>query len=719
MRVADARQRDVGHGKVRIDNDTMQKLGITAGDSVEIHGKKMTVAVAWPAYAEDQGQEIVRMDGLIRRNAGVALNENVNVRKADVKGAEAIVFAPTDVRLSVDEEFVTFVKRRFMDMSFIEGDMTLLSIFGSTVPLLVARTRPHGPVKITEAAHVQVLSEPTPEKKWISTVTYEDIGGLHEEMQRIREMVELPLRHPELFQRLGIEPPRGVFLYGPPGCGKTLLAKALANESDASFTVISGPEIMSKFYGDSEARLREIFQKAQETSPSIIFIDEMDAIAPKREEVTGEVERRVVAQLLSLMDGMGSRGNVIVIGATNRPNAIDPALRRPGRFDREIEIGVPDKAGRYEVLQIHSRNMPLSEDVDLKRLSDVTHGYTGADIASLCREAAMKALRRYIPEINLEKERIAPEILEKVVVKMEDFTSAYREITPTAMREVYVEVPQVKWDQVGGLKQVKQELMESVEWPLKKPEVFKKMGINPPRGILLYGPPGSGKTLLARAVATESEANFISIKGPEIFSKWVGESEKAIREVFRKGRTAAPAIIFFDELDAIVPRRGLGYADSGASERVISQLLTELDGIETLQNVLVIAATNRPDILDPAVMRPGRFDRLIYVPSPDFDSLKEIFKIHAGSMPLSKDVSLDELARKSQGYSGADIEAICREAAMNALREDVDATEVSSRDFDEAMERVSPSIAPEDDAWYQKFSKRLRRERAAARTPVA
>jgi len=719
LRVADARQRDVGHGKVHIDNDTMQKLGITAGDFVEIHGKKMTVAVAWPAYAEDQGQEIVRMDGLIRRNAGVALNEYVNVRKADVKEAQAIVFAPTDVRLSVDEEFVRFVKRRFMDMPFIEGEMTLLSIFGSAVPLIVARTRPHGPVKITETAHVQVLSEPTPDKKGIPIVTYEDIGGLHEEMQRIREMVELPLRHPELFQRLGIEPPRGVFLYGFPGCGKTLLAKALANESDANFYVISGPEIISKFYGESEARLREIFQKAQETSPSIIFIDEMDAIAPKREEVTGEVERRVVAQLLSLMDGMGSRGNVIVIGATNRPNAIDPALRRPGRFDREIEIGVPDKAGRYEALQIHTRNMPLGENMDLKRLADVTHGYTGADIASLCREAAMKALRRYIPEINLEKERIAPEILEKMVVKMEDFTSAYREITPTAMREVYVEVPQVQWTQVGGLKQVKQELIESVEWPLKKPEVFKRMGINPPRGILLYGPPGSGKTLLARAVATESEANFISIKGPEMFSKWVGESEKAIREVFRKGRTAAPAIIFFDELDAIVPRRGLGYADSGASERVISQLLTEIDGIETLQNVLVIAATNRPDILDPAVMRPGRFDRLIYVPSPDFESLKEIFKIHADSMPLSKDVSLDELARKAQGYSGADIEAICREAAMNALREDVDATEVSRQDFDEAMERVGPSIAREDDAWYQKFSKRLRRERAVAPTPLA
>ena len=719
LRVADARQRDVGHGKVRIDNDTMQKLGITAGDFVEIHGKKMTVAVAWPAYAEDQGQEIMRMDGLIRRNAGVALNEYVSVRRADVKDAQAIVFAPTDVRLSVDEEFVSFVKRRFMDMPFIEGDMTLLSIFGSAVPLVVTRTRPHGPVKITETAHVQVLSEPTPEKKGIPIVTYEDIGGLHEEIQRIREMVELPLRHPELFQRLGIEPPRGVFLYGPPGCGKTLLAKGVANESDANFYVISGPEIMSKFYGESEARLREIFQKAQETSPSIIFIDEMDAIAPKREEVTGEVERRVVAQLLSLMDGMGSRGNIIVIGATNRPNAIDPALRRPGRFDREIEIGVPDKAGRYEVLQIHTRNMPLAEDVELKRLSDVTHGYTGADIASLCREAAMKALRRYIPEVNLEEERIPPEILEKMMVKMDDFLSAYREITPTAMREVYVEVPQVHWIEVGGLKQVKQELIESVEWPLKKPEVFQKMGIKPPRGILLYGPPGCGKTLLARAVATESEANFISIKGPEVFSKWVGESEKAIREVFRKGRTAAPAIIFFDELDAIVPKRGLGYADSGASERVISQLLTEIDGIETLQNVLVIAATNRPDILDPAVLRPGRFDRLIYVPSPDFESLKEIFKIHTEGMPLSHDVEINELARKAQGYSGADIEAICREAAMNSLREDVEATEVTRRDFDVALERVGPSITAEDDMWYQKFSKRLRRERASAPTPVA
>ncbi len=719
LRVADARQRDVGHGKVRIDNETMQKLGITAGDFVEIHGKKMTVAVAWPAYAEDQGQEIVRMDGLIRRNSGVALNEQVSLSRADVKESQGVVFAPTDVRLSVDEEFVSFVKRRFMDMPFVEGDMTLLSIFGSAVPLVVTRTRPHGPVKIVETSHVQVLSEPTPEKKGIPIVTYEDIGGLHEEIQRIREMVELPLRHPELFQRLGIEPPRGVFLYGPPGCGKTLLAKAVANESDANFYVISGPEIMSKFYGESEARLREIFQKAQETAPSIIFIDEMDAIAPKREEVTGEVERRVVAQLLSLMDGMGARGNIIVIGATNRPNAIDPALRRPGRFDREIEIRVPDKNGRNEVLQIHARNMPLAQDVDLRRLSDVTHGYTGADIASLCREAAMKTLRRYLPQINLQEERIPSEILDKMEVKMEDFTAAYREITPTAMREVYIEVPQVRWNEVGGLDDVKQQLREAVEWPLKKPEVFSRMGITAPKGILLFGPPGCGKTLLARAVATESESNFISIKGPEVFSKWVGESEKAIREVFRKGRTASPAIIFFDELDAIVPRRGAGYGDSGASERVISQLLTEIDGIESLQNVVVIGATNRPDLLDTAVLRPGRFDRLIYVPAPDLKTLKDIIKIQTRKMPLSKDVDLDEVARRLPGYSGADLDAICREAALDALRRDPDSTEVTLRDFKDAIEKVRPSVSPDMDTWYQNFIKRIRREREAVPTPIA
>ena len=712
VRVADAKQRDVGHGKVRIDNETMQKLAITAGDFIEVHGKRTTVAIAWPAYAEDQGQEIVRMDGLLRRNAGVALNEYITIKKAEVKDAQTIVFAPTDVRLSVDEEFVGFVKRRFMDMPFMEGDMTLLSIFGSAVPLIATRTRPHGPVKITESTVVQVMSEPTPEKKGIPIVTYEDIGGLHGEIQRIREMVELPLRHPELFQRLGIEPPKGVFLYGPPGCGKTLLAKAVANESDANFYVISGPEIMSKFYGESEARLREIFQKAQETAPSIIFIDEMDAIAPKREEVTGEVERRVVAQLLSLMDGMGARGNIIVIGATNRPNAIDPALRRPGRFDREIEIGVPDKMGRYEILQIHTRTMPLASDVDLHRLSDICHGYTGADISSLCREAAMKALRRYLPEINLEEERIPSSILEKMEVNVKDFTDAYREITPTAMREVYIEVPSVTWADVGGLTDVKQELQEAVEWPLKKPEAFTRVGIRPPKGILLFGPPGCGKTMLARAVATESEANFISIKGPELFSKWVGESEKAIREVFRKGRTAAPSIVFFDELDSVVPRRGMGFGDSGVSERVISQLLTELDGIESLVNVVVIGATNRPDIIDPAVLRPGRFDRLIYVPAPDHLTRLNILKIHTRNMPLARDVDLEQISSQAAGYSGADLEAVCREAGLISLRRDMDTKSVTIEDFRDGLERVKPSVTPDMENWYQSFTKRFKKERA-------
>src|SRR6266705_250066 len=670
LRVADAKQRDVGHGKVRIDNETMQKLAITAGDFIDVHGKRTTVAIAWPAYAEDQGQEIVRMDGLLRRNAGVALNEYITIKKAEVKDSQTIVFAPTDVRLSVDEEFVGFVKRRFMDMPFVEGDMTLLSIFGSAVPLIATRTRPHGPVKITESTVVQVMSEPTPEKKGIPIVTYEDIGGLHGEIQRIREMVELPLRHPELFQRLGIEPPKGVFLYGPPGCGKTLLAKAVANESDANFYVISGPEIMSKFYGESEARLREIFQKAQETAPSIIFIDEMDAIAPKREEVTGEVERRVVAQLLSLMDGMGARGNIIVIGATNRPNAIDPALRRPGRFDREIEIGVPDKIGRHEILQIHTRAMPLTSDVNLDRLSEISHGYTGADISALCREAAMKSLRRYLPQVNMEDERIPSAMLEKMEVNLDDFMNAYREITPTAMREVYVEVPSVQWADVGGLTDVKQELQEAVEWPIKK---------------------------------------------PELFSKWVGESEKGIREVFRKGRSAAPSIIFFDELDSIAPSRGMGSDDGGASEQVISQLLTEMDGIEALVNVVVIGASNRPDMIDPAILRPGRFDRLIFVPPPDHATRLQILKIHTRNMPLAKDVDVDQITSQAAGYSGADLEGVCREAGLISLRRDIETKSVTMEDFRDALDRIKPSMTSDMEKWYQGFTKRFKKQRA----PVA
>jgi transitional endoplasmic reticulum ATPase len=620
-----------------------------------------------------------------------------------------IALAPVDIRLNVDEDFANFVKNRLMDRTFVEGDMTLVMMLGHPVQFTVAKTQPHGIVKMTHDTKFQILTEPAAETKGVPRTTYEDLGGLEEEIQRIREMVELPMQHPEIFQTLGIDPPKGVLLLGPPGCGKTLLARAVANESDANFFSINGPEIISKFYGESEARLREIFQQAHQNAPSIILIDELDSIAPKREEVTGEVERRVVAQLLALMDGLAGRGNVIVIGATNRPNALDSALRRPGRFDREIEIGIPDKRGRHEILLIHSRGMPLARDVDLKVLAERTHGYTGADLAALCRETAMKALHKYLPEINLEEERIPPSVLEKMEVRMDDFMNAFKEITPTAMREVAVEVPVVHWDEVGGLEEVKEKLKEAVEWPLKNPEIFTRMGIRPPKGILLVGPPGCGKTLLARAVATESEANFITIKGPEVFSKWVGESEKAIREVFRKARMAAPAVIFFDEFDSLVPRRGMGYADSGVSERVISQLLTEMDGIISLEDVVIIAATNRPNIVDPAVLRPGRFDRLIYVSEPDEKARLEIFKLYTKSMPLATDVDIAHLANTSKSYSGADIDALCREAAMHALRRDVNSKEVTLADFQKATEKIGPSIQSDMEAWYKSFMKQVRR----------
>jgi transitional endoplasmic reticulum ATPase len=718
LRVGDARQRDVGRGIARIDQKTMQNLGISAGDVVEIIGKRSTSAIAWPAYSEDQNREIIRIDGFSRKNAGVAINEYVVIKTAKVKDALSITLAPVDMKLNIDEDFTNFVKNRLMERTLVEGDTTLVMMLGHAIPFSVSKTRPHGIVKIVAETKLAILTEPAPEGRGVPRTTYEDIGGLQDEIQRVREMVELPLRHPELFQRLGIEPPKGVLLHGPPGCGKTLLARAVANESEANFFSINGPEIMSKFYGESEARLREIFQQAQQNAPGIIFIDELDAIAPKREEVTGEVERRVVAQLLALMDGLAGRGNIIVIGATNRPSALDPALRRPGRFDREIEIGVPDKKGRHEILQIHTRGMPLAEDVDLENLAKITHGFTGADLAALGRETAMKGLRRYLPNINLEDERVPPDILDKMEVKMEDFLNAYKEITPTAMREVYIEIPTVHWGDIGGLEKVKRDLKESIEWPLKNPQLFTRFGVNPPKGILLYGPPGCGKTLLAKAVATESEANFITIKGPEVFSKWVGESEKAIREVFRKARFAAPTVIFFDEVDSLVPRRGSGFGDSGVTQRVISQLLTEMDGILALEDIVIIAATNRPDIVDSAILRPGRIDRLLYVPPPDAASRLKIFEIYTKNMPLSKEVDLKHLATITKNYSGADVEALCREAAMYALRRDLNSKEVISKDFEEAVKKIGPSLSPEMEKWYKSFIQSIREVKKPA-TPVS
>ncbi|MEM3807806.1 MAG: CDC48 family AAA ATPase [Nitrososphaerota archaeon] len=707
LRVAEARQRDVGYGIARIDRDVGASAGLSTGDIIEIKGKKLAAATLWLGYLEDE-KDIIRIDGYIRSNAGVSLNDYVIVRKANVKEAQMVVLAPVNNSIKPDENFTKLVKSRLIEYPIVQKNVVPVLFFGNLFNFAVLQTRPTGVVKITPKTKVVIHSRAIQEKALSTNVTYEDIGGLQEQIQRIREMIELPLRYPELFQRLGIDPPKGVLLYGPPGCGKTLLAKAVATEAEANFILINGPEIMNKYYGETEAKLREIFRKAEEEAPSIIFIDEIDAIAPKRSEVTGEVEKRVVAQLLALMDGLESRGQVIAIGATNRPNALDPALRRPGRFDREIEIGIPDKRGRKEILQIHTRGMPLSSDVSLDKLAEITKGYTGADLAALCREAAMKCIRRILPSIDFNEDRISPELLNTLEVTMKDFIEAYKEITPTALREVEIETPTVHWEDIGGLHEVKQRLIEAIQWPLEYPEKFERLGIKPPKGILLYGPPGCGKTLLAKAVATEAEANFITIKGPEIYSKWVGESEKAIREVFRKARQAAPCVIFLDEIETIVPRKDILDDSSGVTHRVASQLLAEMDGIEELRDVIVIGATNRPDLMDPAILRPGRFDRLIYVPPPDEKSRLQILKIYTQKMPLAEDVSLEKLASMTEGYSGADLESLCREAGMAVLRRDRDAAYVAWADFQEALKIVKPSISPSMLKEYEKLSETLR-----------
>ena len=713
LKVAEAEHRDIGRFIVRIDAVSMEKLGVRTGDIIQIKGKRVTAAIAWPAYQGDKGREIIRMDGRIRRNAGTSLSEKVTVSRADEEPARNVTLAPTSVPIRPEPRFEEFVKRKLLNCPVTPQDTVFIPILGRAIPFKVISIKPAGTVVVQHSTILTIAEKPTGDVIGAAQVTYEEIGGLSDEIQRIREMVELPMKHPELFKRLGIDPPRGLILHGPPGTGKTLLAKAVASESEANFIHINGPEIMSKFYGESEQKLRKIFEDAEENAPSIIFIDEIDAIAPKREDVQGEVERRVVAQLLATMDGLKSRGQVVVIAATNRVNAVDPALRRPGRFDREIEIGVPDKTGRLEVLHIHSRGMPLTEEgdlrVDLAALANRTHGFVGADLHALCREAAMKALRRYLPKINLDEEEIPQDVLEQLEVTNDDFLGALREIQPTAVREVFIEIPNVRWSDIGGLQEVKDTLIEVVEWPLKRPETFTRLGISPPKGVLIYGPPGAGKTLLARAVATESEANFISVKGPELLSKWVGESEKAVREIFRKARTAAPAIIFFDEIDAIAPTRGRSAGDSHVTERVISQLLTEMDGLESMKDVIVLAATNRPELIDRALLRTGRFDRFVYVPAPDKKSREKIFEIYTKNMPLDEDVAIKKLVEMTEYFVGGDVEALCREAGMRALRENMDAKIVSMKHFIDAMKTLHASVTPQILENYEKMDKELRR----------
>ncbi len=748
LRVGELTDRtESGRGLIRIDTKSMSQLGIKEGDIVELEGQKHTVAIAIRAYPADAGLSLIRMDGFSRRNAGVGVGENIKIRKADAKEAQKVVIAPAEKGMKFMGDTsgtADLVKRDLLFRPLMKGDILVPSpvvnrrekrsrspfddIFSSfgidiesfeeisstpfglrNIKFKVMSTNPEGPVKVTEMTSLEINQEAIDEQdRSIPTITYEDIGGLHDAVEKVREMVELPLRHPELFRRIGIDPPRGVLLYGPPGTGKTLLAKAVANESGASFFSIAGPEVMSKWYGGSEENLRKVFEEAEKNAPSIIFIDEIDSIAPKREQVTGEVERRVVSQLLSLMDGLKSRGKVVVVAATNRPNAIDEALRRGGRFDREVEIGVPDTVGRKEVLQIHTRNMPLGNDVSIGDLSNKTYGYVGADLEALAKEAAMSALRRNLPNISWKKsEELPSEFLEKLRVTKKDFENALKMVEPSAMREVMIEIPNVKWEDVGGLENVKEKLKEMVEWPLQNPKSFERLGIRPPTGILLYGPPGCGKTMIAKAVATEAGANFISVKGPEVLTMWVGESERKLREIFRRAKQVAPSIIFFDEIDSLAPRRGMSLGTK-VTENIVSQILTEMSGLEDMHNVTVMAATNRPDMLDSAILRPGRFDRQVIVKAPNEKARLDILKVHTKNMPLAKDVDMKKMAKETEGFSGADLESLVREAGLNAMREKMDAKEVKKKHFSHALGEVSPSINPEMIKFYEKLMETMK-----------
>lgn len=692
MRVGEAKQRDVGKKRARIGPEAMDHLKVTPGDIIEVMGSRTSCAVVWPVDEDEKSSDIIRIDGQTRKNVGASLNDIVKIRKATSKIAKSVVLIPVNDSVTVDKEFTDFVKNRLKGLPITHGDEISVMILGNSMDFKINKTSPKHIVKIDRATNLTISTEASGDRK--VRVTYEEVGGLGHEIKSMREIVELPLKHPELFVRLGVEPHSGILLYGPPGCGKTLIAKVLASESEANMFSINGPEIMNKYYGETEAKLRDIFKEAKDNSPSIIFIDEIDAIAPKREEAYGDVEKRVVAQLLALMDGLNDRGNVIVLGATNRPESIDPALRRPGRFDREFEISVPNEDGRLEILIIHTRGMPVAEDVDLKDLASELHGYTGADIKSLCREAALKSIRRYLPEIDLETEKISSDVLQSMQIKLIDFYDAMHDVIPTAMREFYVERPKVWWQDVGGLEDIKKSLTDNLIVAMKEPSKFTKMGIKPPKGALIYGPPGCGKTLIARALATETGANMILVKGPEILSKWIGESEKAVREIFRKAKTSSPCVVIFDELDSLARYKS---GEGGVGETVLSQLLTEIEE-GTSSRVVVIGITNRPDILDNSLLRTGRLDLVLYVPPPDDKGRLEIIKILTKKMPLAGDVKLEEIAVSTQNYTGADLAALCREAAVQAMRNNT--AKISSSDFANGMKQIKPSITKDVDQWY-------------------